>query len=206
VQEVTRYIAEYDGGDCFYVTPVAVTANSAAIDAFGASPGPFQAFDEAFLRAVGFEAQIGLRKVNTAQCPVVSFVSRVNDQGGQAPRLQIKEDTLRSGQFLSGSVDNFGQRHVDLLLVSDDGAVHNLAVATKRVGTLLTFNLKIENTRRTPGAKPQVLVALATERPLPLLASRTPLSADKLFPMILEEATRTGQTIGASVKYFRLDG
>jgi len=205
-EEVRRYVTSYQGGDCFFVTPLDVSAIAATIEAYGASPAPFEAFDEAFRQANGFEPQIGLRKVNPAQCPAVAFLARIGQQRAEAPRLEINSFSLKSGQFLSGSVEAIGDRQVDLLLVADDGAVHNLTGFTRKSGNSITFNVKIDTADSGGAAKPQILLAVSSARPLPLLTSRAPMVAEKIFPQILDEATRTGQTLGASAKYIKLEG
>src|SRR5215211_5191377 len=43
--QITRYIQQYDGGDCFFISPVAVSAGAAQIEGFGAAVEPFQALD-----------------------------------------------------------------------------------------------------------------------------------------------------------------
>jgi len=205
-EEVRRYLTSYQGGDCFFVTPLNVSVNVATVEAYGASPAPFEAFDEAFRQANGFEALIGLRKVNPVQCPAVSFLARIAQQRADAPRLEINSFSLRSGQFLSGSVEAVGDRHIDLLLVADDGAVHNLAGFTRKSGNSITFNVKIDTSATGGAAKPQILLAVSSGRPLALLSSRTPMVAEKIFPQIIDEAVRTGQTLGASVKYIEIEG
>lgn len=208
IDEVTRYINDYDGGDCFFVAPLAVGEGRARIEAYGASPAPFQLFDDDFKLKNGFEAQIDLRKITPAQCPVAAFVSRLRDQRAAAPRMDIDVFALRSGQVLNGKIDNFGARHVDVLLVDDNGVVQNLsslAGAVTRTAGAVTFKLRIEGSGGK-AAKPQVLLAIASAKPLNALASRAPAEAQRLWPQVLNEVGQNRQGIGVALKYFKLEG
>ena len=202
-EQITRYINSYDGGDCFFITPNSVSASAARIDGYGASAAPFQKLDDAFKSVHGFEADIDVRQVTSAQCPALSFVSRLRQQRDQAPQLQIGETSLRSGQALTGTVQVGGNRSVQLLLVSEAGAVQDLSALLKRAGDSYTFNLRMQRTGAS-GAQPQLLLAVSGERPLQTIkGAQSP--AEQLFPLAGVEVARTGQAIGATIRYFKLD-
>jgi serine/threonine-protein kinase len=204
LEAVTRFINDYQGGDCFFVQPTRVTEGSAAVEAYGASPRPFMAFDQDFIASNGFEAQIALRQVTAEQCALVSFMAKVAGDRALSPRLEIASFNIRSGQFLEGSVRRQGDRHMELLLVSDDGLVHNLQPFSKRVGNEITYRIKIEG-NGVKGSKPQVVLALSSSRHLAALTGGKPLPADKLFPRLVTEAADTGQSLGVAAKYFKLE-
>ena len=73
---VRRFVEQYNGGDCFFILPVAISSNAAVIEGFGASTAPFDALDKAFKRDLGFEASIGARLVTQAQCPAIKFLGQ----------------------------------------------------------------------------------------------------------------------------------
>jgi serine/threonine-protein kinase len=204
VERITRFINGYDGGDCFFVTPIAVGERAASIEGYGSSVAPFQAFDTAFKQSNGFEADIGLRQVTGPQCPAISFLNQFRAQRATAPRLEISETKLRSGQTLSGSVDGYGDRHIELLLVSDDGSVLNITRLVKPRGTGVTFNLRLQ-LANAAGSQPQILLAVANARPLGTLQFSEPASAAQLFAAAAAEATRNGQALAVSAKYFKLE-
>jgi eukaryotic-like serine/threonine-protein kinase len=202
-EQITRYINSYDGGDCFFITPNSVSASAARIDGYGASAAPFQRLDGAFKSAHGFEADIDVRQVTSAQCPALSFVSRLRQQRDRAPKLQIGEASLRSGQALTGTVQVGGNRSVQLLLVSEEGAVQDLSGLLKRAGDGYTFNLRMQRTGAS-GAQPQLLLAVSGERPLETIKGAQS-TAEQLFPLAGVEVARTGQAVGATIRYFKLD-
>ena len=46
---VRRFIQQYDGGDCFFITPVAIGASAAVMEGLGSSMAPFEALRAATL-------------------------------------------------------------------------------------------------------------------------------------------------------------
>ncbi|NNM74646.1 serine/threonine-protein kinase [Enterovirga aerilata] len=202
--QVASFLRDYTGGDCFFVAPIAIAAREARIEAFGASPTPFVEFDTAFQRNLGFEPEIGLRQVTSAQCPAVEFLARkATQRGSRAPRLTIQSDRLRSGQELRGSVDGKADANVELLLVADDGLVHSLGPFAKRSGDAINFSLRLEAS--SAGEKPQLVIAIASPRPLPSLKLSGPANADRFFRQLQDETSR-GQVSGVATRYFKLGG
>ena len=202
--QVASYLRDYNGGECFFVSPISIAVREARIEAFGAAPTPFLDFDGAFQRNMGFEPEISLRQVTSAQCPVVEFLARrAAQRGNRPPRLTLKSDRLRSGQELSGTVDAKADNNVEVLLVADDGLVHNLGAFSKRSGDTIAFSLRIEAS--SGGEKPQLVVAVASPRALQSLKMTGPVEADRLFRLLGEEATRN-QVSGITTRYFKLGG
>jgi serine/threonine-protein kinase len=142
--------------------------------------------------------------VTSAQCPVVEFLARKAAQrGARPPRLTLKSDRLRSGQELSGTVDAKADTNIEVLLVADDGFVHNLGPFSKRSGDTLTFTLRLEGS--SGGEKPQLVIAIASPRPIQALKGTGPVDADKLFRQLQDETSR-GQVSGVATRYFKLGG
>jgi hypothetical protein len=50
-----------------------------------------------------------------------------------------------------------------------------------------------------------LLIAVTSSKPLDTLRPRGAVEADLFFPLVLGEAARSGQTIAASARYFKLD-
>jgi serine/threonine-protein kinase len=203
-EEIERYIGQYDGGDCFFITPVAVSAKAAQIDGYGATGEPFDALDKAFRGTNGFEASIDVRQVTAAQCPAITFLGRLRANRAQAPRLQVGQTSLRSGEAISGSIDGVGNSSVQLLLVSDEGQVQDVSALLKASGDSRVFNMRMQRSGAA-GAQPQLLVAVKSARPLETLKGAQSTPADQLFPLAFAEATRSGQPVGATIRYFKLE-
>jgi len=92
---------------------------------------------------------------------------------------------------------------VQLLLVSDEGTVRDLSGLLKRTDDGYNFNVPMQRSG-APGSQPQLLLAISSDRPLETVKGAQS-TAEQLFPLASVEVARTGQTIGATVRYFKLD-
>jgi predicted Ser/Thr protein kinase len=203
-ERISRFVDAYDGGDCFFVTPVTIAESKATLEGYGSSVAPFEVLDYEFKRQNGFEASIGVHQITPAQCAAVSFLTRARKGQGATPHLEISAAALRSGGALTGAVADFGDRNVELLLVADDGFVHNLTNLLKLAGSQKSFNIRMQ--KNDPGAaQPQLLIAIAGTKPLEALKPAQLGNADQVFPQLLAESLRTGQSLTASAKYFKLE-
>jgi eukaryotic-like serine/threonine-protein kinase len=202
ILKISSYIKQFDGGDCFFVEPVSVTENTARIEGYGASAGPFDQLDDAFRRSIGFEADIGVREVTVPECPAVNFLSRIRNDHAASLTLSINTTQLRGGEPLTGKISGVGSRHLELLLVSDTGSVQNLSRLLNPESEAQSFDIRMQSTEGT-GGQPELLIAIASISPLATLAFTHPVGADQLFPLVLREAS-TGGDVTAAAKYFKL--
>jgi len=203
VGEIERYIRQYNGGDCFFIAPGEVSASAARIAGYGDSPAAFEILDDAFKRANGFEANIDVWQVTSPQCPAITFLGRLRGERSRALRVRVAATNLKSGDTLVGTVEGAGNNSVQLLLVSDEGEVLDLSGLLKSAGDARSFTRRMQRAGAA-GAQPQLLVAVTSTKPLETLKdAKSP--ADRLFPLALVEAARTGQSIGAAILYFKLE-
>ncbi|MFB9269868.1 protein kinase [Bradyrhizobium erythrophlei] len=198
-ERIRKYVAQYAGGDCFFILPVAVTPSAAVIEGFGASTAPFDTFDKAFRREQGFEASVGVRQVTPAQCPAVKFLSQVGSDQSRSPRINLGATELKAGETLTGTIENFANRVVELLMVSDRGEVQSLSYLLKPGIDSLSFAFPMAG-----GAGPQLLLVVATTRVLDSLRQSRPMAADMFFLQALSEAQRSNVTITAAARYVTL--
>jgi serine/threonine protein kinase len=202
---VRRFIQQFDGGDCFFMTPVAVSASAAVVEGFGASTAPFDLLDKAFKKSQGFEASIGVRLVTPPQCPAITFLNRLRVDGVRSPRISLGSVKLRPGETLVGNIENFANRVVELLLVADNGQVQNMSYLLKPGTDALSFAIDIPRSDDTAsGPQPQLVMAVATPRVLDSLRQPRPTPADQFFLQALSEAQRANITINASARYFTI--
>lgn len=205
-ERTERYVANYDGGACFFLWPTSIADKRAMIEGFGSSAEPFVTFDAAFKKAQGFEAQISLRSVTSAQCPMVDFLRQLGRGIDRSPVMQIGAFTMKSGDTLSGTVESDARQNLDVLLIGDDGLVYNLANYTRREGGKASFSLKLESTGASGAAvRPQTVIALVSPAPLPSLSGPNPAPAGDVFPGLRQDIARAGGKVGLGIKYFRIE-
>jgi hypothetical protein len=182
---------------------VTVSETSASLEGFSASPAPFGVLDDAFKAAHGLEANIDVVLVNASQCPAVTFLSRARTIPASAPQLKVSATSLRSGQTLSGTIENPANRHVEVLLVDDDGQVHNLTRLLQSGSGGQTFRVQLDLSGT--GSQPQLLMAIASNQPISALKQAETGNAAVLFPRVLDEAARAGLSLAVAAKHFRLE-
>jgi hypothetical protein len=198
-EKIRRFIADYDGGNCFKIAPVTVAANATAIEGIALSAEPFLTLDKAFKAAHGFEASIEFKTVTASQCAAVSFLGRTRFDATLAPRIDINVTELRNGQSIVGTVGAVRDRQVEVLLVGDDGFVQNVT-GVLRASNQRSFNIRMERPA-SASPKPQLLIAIATVKPLPALKLTKPAHADQFFPVVLAELQELGTSAGVASQY-----
>jgi hypothetical protein len=185
--------------------PVAVSGTMAALEGLGAQRQPFDSLDKAFKRDNGFEADISVRQVTQPQCPAITFLGRLRGERTPSPRLDIDKVNLRSGEALTGLVDRFGSRNIELLLVSDSGIVQNISSLLKSGTDAKTFSIVMQKLDGVSGSQPQLLVAIASTQPLAAVRPGQPVGADQFFASVMSEMGRSGQSITATARHFILE-
>jgi serine/threonine-protein kinase len=202
---IRRFIQQYDGGDCFFVMPVAIGASAAVVEGYGASTSPFEALDKSFKRTQGFEASIGIRMVTQPQCPAITFLNKVRGDPARTPRISLGSVKIHPNETVSGNVENFANRVVELLLISDDGLVQNMSYLLKPGTDALAFSIEMKRSESTMGSSvPQLIMAVATPKVLDSLRQPRPTPADQFFLQVLSEAQRANMTINASARYITI--
>ena len=201
-ERMAAFLREFQGGNCFAARPLSLEPRDASVEGFGARTAPFEKLDADFLRTFDVEPKIQLRLIADAQCPVIDLIARRSDASG--PRLELRSDVVRSGQELAGTAET-RDGHLDLLLVADDGAVHPLSTFLQRRAGSASFALRLEaagTSRSEP--KPQLVVAVASSKPLRSLSPSGSVPIGRLVRQVEEEAAQTGASLGFTVRYFKL--
>ncbi|MEJ1157599.1 serine/threonine-protein kinase [Prosthecomicrobium sp. N25] len=168
--DVARFIEDYApaGEACFYLAPVVVADNQAVTEGYGRSIVPFEGFDSAFFSRHGFEAEVLMRQVTEAQCPVVRLLQQTRFRGGPGPRIELATNRLRPGETVGGEAAWSGGYTLTVLHVTDDGLVQVVARPAK------TGNARFQITApRAPEAagRPNLAVVVVTGSAFPTLLS-----------------------------------
>jgi hypothetical protein len=202
---VRSFVDKYDGGDCFFVMPVAISSDAAVLEGLGSTTAPFGLLDNTFSKTQGFEASIGVRQVTQPQCPAITFLNRVRADRDRAPHISVGSVKLKSGDTLTGRIENFRGRVVELLLISDSGQVQNLSSQLNPVNDAAAFSIVMRRSGGVSGASPQLIMAVASPEALQSLRQTTPVAGDQLFVQAFAEAQRNGMNVSASARYIQLD-
>jgi eukaryotic-like serine/threonine-protein kinase len=204
-ERMQRYANSYQGGDCFFAIPSTTADGRPSLDAYATSTADIDRFQAEFKRDNGFDAALNRQLITAAQCPAISFLSRLRGIGGTPPRLDVGAALVRSGSAMSGTVAGINERAIELLLVADDGLVYNITNRLTGAGDSRPFSIIIKLVE-AGATKPQLVIAVAAGRPLATLRGTGGAlgAAEQLFPRVLNEARQAGQLPNASAKLFRL--
>jgi eukaryotic-like serine/threonine-protein kinase len=205
IANTMRYLDQYDGGPCFFIKPLQVTDDSALVEGYGMVSRPFNELDTAFRRKIGFEATIGLHQIEPAQCPALFLLGQLrNSAATTAPKIVLASTALKLGQNLTGTIEGIEGRQIDLLLVTDNGTVRRLAATSfPPANDKLPFSAKLDGD--IANGKLQLLVAIASPKPLPVIEHAVSTTAEKLFQRVVDDAKLAGPGVSASLRSFRLD-
>jgi hypothetical protein len=208
-ERISRFVNTYDGGECFLVVPVTVSEGKATLEGYGSSAAPFEVLDYEFKRTNGFEATVGYHTVTPQQCAAITLVSRFRNQRGPAPRLDISAGNLRSDGYITGTVADFGNRNLELLMVDHEGIVQSLTKLLRLAGDRGSFTINI---RRSDAGPPKLQLLLAVVSAKPLNALKPPQTgsveigtAAQVFGRVIDEAQQSGQALNIGVKSFNLE-
>jgi serine/threonine-protein kinase len=204
IAQIRSYVDRYDGGDCFFVVPIAISQSAAVVEGYGASVGRFQAFAEAFKREQGFEPSVGNRQVTQEQCPALRFLNQLQGDQARAPRINLAATEVKNGETLSGTIENLAGGTVELLLITDNGQIKNLSSLLKPSLDSMSFSIGMQGGDNA--ARPQLLLALASSQAIASLKQPQSGTADEFFGKLLNEVRRNNVTMTPAVRYFRLGG
>jgi hypothetical protein len=200
-EQVAEFVSRYDAGPCTLLVPAKVTSSSAEIEGYGADATPFTAFDAAFRKRFGWDAQVGVRLTRPTQCPGLAFVGKVRAKAPGGVALDIPSESLMSGQHLTGAVDSALPK-VSLILVDDDGAVHDVTGQLKKEGDRHTFSFRLERPPNTPPNQPLLLIAMAGAD-VPALAGASARPGAKAFTAAADKDAGSGR-LAIAMKYLML--
>ena len=191
------------------MAPVAVSEGKATLEGYGSSAAPFEVLDYDFKRTNGFEATVGYHTVMPQQCAAVNLASRFRNQRGPTPRLDISAGNLRSDGYITGTVADFGNRNLELLMVDHEGIVQSLTKLLRLASDKASFTINIRRSDAGP-PKLQLLLALVSSKPLdalkpPQAGSVEIGAAAQVFARVIDEVQQSGQSLNVGIKSFNLE-
>ncbi|WP_422376190.1 hypothetical protein [Roseibium sp.] len=139
--KVTRYVQNYDFGDCAHLSVLSAGADSAQVTAFAPGIGPFALFDKRFTSDQGYEASIELRLVTSQQCALLNALG-VSEGLDAAGLVELDKTVVKSGSVATGLIqrdlpvariaaaeaaglDLGGKGPPELYLIDDAGQIHD---------------------------------------------------------------------------------
>ena len=201
----SELLAEF-GGSCAVALRHGSGPMAGLVEGYGRPATDWSGLPDAFEAAFGARPEVVPRAVEPPQCPALDFARPFLAADPVAPvELILDADTLTSGAALTGRLEDGLARPVWLALVTPDGAVFN---ASDRLSAPVGDRRALRVGLALPpggAAAGQVLLAIATNRPLASAASAVPgTQAADLLPLIAAEIERRGEDVAVTLGHVTL--
>lgn len=118
--------------------------------------------------------------IDPRQCPVLGFIAANRDYPATRIGIRIERVEVPSGNRLSGTVTNVGQRNVTLFLVDNNGVVQSLDRFVAQQDGAVRFDVPVTRVGPRRDTR-QLLLAVASDAPLDQLAARSGQRAEDAF-------------------------
>lgn len=189
--ETTRqgFLAAYKADEsCTYATRVNAGFNAGKLEVISAADAPLPSLPQDYRAAFGSEPAVVERKITQAQCAAADLARALQGRNDVEPVVTLDTDTVESGGFIVGRVQDVRGRSVWLALVTATGEVFDLSGRLQaQTDGSATFEFGI-GLGANAAAAPQLLVAVAASDPILSLAAITDGEpASKVMPLIQKE-------------------
>jgi serine/threonine protein kinase len=199
--KTAAFLRGFDGGACFFARPLSAAPNSTTIQGIGSDKAAFERFYNAFIHETGVEPTLNVRLIAPGECPAVDLIRAGGLNNANGPRIDLSGYDVGRGKPLSGTVSNLAGRHLDLLLVSNDGNVYRLDSRALPGGGGASFNVPITPDVTSIGAL-QLLLAVTSPKAMHALEGFKAGAAKEILPRLRGEMP--GAAASLEVEFFKL--
>jgi predicted Ser/Thr protein kinase len=200
-QKALTFVRSFDGGSCFFARPQGSASDAIAIQGIGSDKAVFQRFYGDFIHEIGVEPTLNVRLIGAAECPAVDLIRASGLDRSDAPKIDLNAFDVGRGRPLAGTISNLDGRRVDLLFIGSDGQAHRVDTRLQAGGASAAFSAPIVPDAAAIEAL-QVLVAIASPRPVQALEGFTGGPAAVILPRLRDELPASGGAL--EVEFFKL--
>jgi serine/threonine-protein kinase len=169
-ERVAQYLSAHGAGPCFLARFEDKDSDPLRFVGLGEDRAAFERFEADFKRAFARDPDVRAELVTKGQCPVVELMKQPAASAAPPPRLVLDSVAVGAGQPLSGAVTELANRKLVLVAIGDDGRAVKVRAEIAGDGQSASFNLGLSGDAASFG-KPQLLLAVASDRPLADLES-----------------------------------
>lgn len=198
-ESIAQFLGQYAHAPCFSIISTEATNTSARIEGLGRSRDAFDALNAAFQETIGFEPDIRAILVPTTQCAALDFYNSAKANADAAPQLHVDAPFLRGTGPLTGSIVGAKDRRIEVLLIGDDGVARSPTSAAPGA-PMRTFSIPVSPPKAE--GQPQLLLLVASARPLSALQSVKATKAAQLLSAAAAEAVEKHEQLGVALSYF----
>jgi hypothetical protein len=200
MDKAASFVRGFDGGSCFFARVGSANGDSIGIEGVGSEKETFQRFYASFVREVGVEPTLTVRLIAPPQCQAVGVIAAAQFNRTVAPTLKLAAYDVPRGKPMAGSIGALAGRHLDLLLITNDGFAHKIESRGLVGDQGATFSVSITPDANSIGTL-QILVAVASPKPLAALASFRSGPAAGILPKVAAQLGPMNAAV--NVEYFK---
>jgi serine/threonine-protein kinase len=202
---ITKWVADYNGGDCFFAHLTTSDPKAVAIEAVSLAPKAIEDFKAAYKTRFGSDPKIEQKSIVERQCAVAQFLRDMVKQSASAMEFKLAKDKLKSGDPLSGQIEGLSKPNSLLYLIDNDGFVYQIDQFLKRTGDKGSFRFKlVELKSREP--LPQIVIVLSSDQPIKGGALSQTADANNLMPKLTEAIRKDNTKLDYGFAFFELGG
>jgi hypothetical protein len=196
---VLEQIASHDGGPCFAALPaLGEITGDLTLDAFAVTPEELDSFRADLEENAGIVPLSVFLPITERQCPALAFLRSAADYPGFSIYFDLGDRDIESGALVEGRILNTGTDHVSLLAIDNEGLVQNATHLLTVGNGSAAFAMNIFRRRDAVETK-QLLLAIATPGPLPVVEDFDEYPADIFFTALDAELRSLGYTADAAM-------
>lgn len=199
-----KLVRNYDGGPCFLAMPVDDEGVKLAIESFSSRNEPMLQLQKAIRFNLGADVNVGVRKITEDQCPVIGFIDTMLKSRIPELKVGLRNTSISNGGQISGNVGGVRLPWINLLLVDDDGMVHDISSYGSMAGGYLRFSAPVTITAMGK-SRYQLVIAIAASKELRILNLSEPVSSSNLFEGALRKANELNAEIAIGIGAFRVE-
>jgi hypothetical protein len=199
-EKARRFVAAFNGGDCFLIKRLDESGGNEAYLGFGRDPAPFQRFDTNYKTEVGAEADVRGALIKQEQCAALDLIRLSGAESAAGPRLELQNGDVSRGKPLTGKITNLSARRLYLIRIDDQGFAHRLEVKSQSGGDTATFNIALVPEAGSSGSN-QILLAVVSDASIAVLENLHKAPLQSIARRLVEEAHRATASVQAD--YFK---
>lgn len=200
---IGTFLKEHKGGDgdCLLALPASAEPTEALVEAYAREPGLVGELGAEYERIAGAKLETEILPVSQEQCIALIFARSLPQYPNFLLHLMLNEQTIRSGEPLSGLVSGLRKDTLYLVVIDDEGKAELVTSFSDQDTSLITFKEPMTLTS-APVSSVQLLVAIASDGPLRTVPVRPGMPAEEYLSRVTTEIIGGNRSIAFGITSF----
>jgi hypothetical protein len=196
------FLRRHGRGECFVALPLVAAEGYLVFRSFADEKARQMRFAELLATSEIAALHDAVSPVSEAQCATLAFAAGLQRFPDFSLKIELANNEIASGELLEGRIRAVEAPYFSLLVVDDEGLVQDMEPFLSRSGMdAPSFSAPMVLTG-TPVTDTQLLVAIASDRPLLSILAGIGRPAEDYFEQLREEIERAGAEIDIAIAPF----